>query len=130
MLGRIALALLGLMPSPDLAQPSPDPRPPAGAFPDSTPLRTWQGHRAGITDVQFSPNGRSVASASLDGTVCVWHVPRFTRTWCAAHGAEVYRLAWSPDGAVLATTGGDARVVQWRGSSGERVSPARFHTGR
>ena len=66
-----------------------------------------------ITSARFSPDGRYVATATLDGTVCVYTVPALARQWCAPHGAEVYSVRWSADGRALASTGGDSRVVQW-----------------
>jgi len=34
----------------------------------------YRGHSDGINDVQWSPNGTKIASASLDKTVQVWLV--------------------------------------------------------
>ena len=31
------------------------------------------GHRGNVTDVNWSPDGQLLASASLDNTVCVWN---------------------------------------------------------
>ncbi len=88
--------------------------------------RSIQAHRLGITAARFAPSGKLISTSSLDGTVCVWQVPSLARQWCGSHGAEVYSIRWSADGRTLASTGGDARVVQWQSSQGRRVHTTRL----
>jgi WD40 repeat protein/serine/threonine protein kinase len=40
-----------------------------------TPQTTFQGHTDQIRSVMFAPDGRNIASCSLDGTVRLWSVP-------------------------------------------------------
>jgi RNA polymerase sigma factor (sigma-70 family) len=78
--------------------PTPDPPPAAGVRPPdpadgppakvpdrdpSRPVRSLRGHVNRLTSVAYSPDGTSIATASLDGTV---------RLWNAATGEEVRRL--------------------------------------
>ena len=74
------------------------------------PLATMA-HEGGVNAVVFSPNGKTLATASGDKTV---------RLWSAATGKELQRLThqdgvsavvFSPDGNTLATTSGDTRNV-------------------
>ena len=37
-------------------------------------LRVFEGHKSGITSLVFSPDGRTLASASRDGTLHLWDV--------------------------------------------------------
>ena len=39
-------------------------------------LRKYEGHTAGVTTVAFCPDGKRIASASVDGTARIWRAPR------------------------------------------------------
>ena len=36
--------------------------------------RVFTGHRQGVTGMAFSPDGKTVASGSYDGTILLWKV--------------------------------------------------------
>ena len=39
-------------------------------------LHSYKGHAGGVTCVTFFPDGKSIASASTDGTARIWRAPR------------------------------------------------------
>ncbi len=77
------------------------------AVPVSTPrprgsvLYTYRGHTSRITTVAWSPNGKYIASGSLDQTVQVWAAnpgDHFQPSIYRGHTAGVQAVAWSPEG--------------------------------
>ncbi|KAL7279761.1 hypothetical protein ACG7TL_006168 [Trametes sanguinea] len=54
------------------------------------------GHDRGVTSVSFSPEGRYLATAGLDGRICVWDVPATRLLYCFEGDSPVLSLSWMP----------------------------------
>ena len=85
---------------------------------------TLEGHDDTITSVAFSPDSKSIATASVDGKVIVWDA--FSRRevaspkWGAHAIASVTSISFSPDNRMLAITAGDNTVRLWDTSAPQR----------
>ncbi len=81
-------------------------------------LRTHQGSR-GFYRVAFSADGGLLAGSSY-GEVTLWDARTGAQVrTLPGHRQEVYSLAFSPDGAALATGGYDGTLRLWKPSTGE-----------
>ena len=62
------------------------------------------GHSAAIADIEFSPDGHRLATASYDGTVRIWSVRgEMAPIVLDHHGTPVASVTFSPDGRRIAT---------------------------
>lgn len=92
---------------------------------------TYRGHTDRIPTVAWSPNGKYIASGSLDKTVQVWsanpseHVQPYIYR---GHSAGVVAVTWSPDSNRVASGAQDKTVQVWDALSGEHVVTYIGHT--
>jgi WD40 repeat protein len=83
----------------------------------------------GVYCVAFSPDGSSLASGNVDGTVKLWDIATRTRTATLTHSDtdlynppatvggtkswSIYSVAFSPDSSILASGNGDGTIGLW-----------------
>jgi hypothetical protein len=67
-----------------------------------------------VQDAEFNPSGTTVAVAYVDGTVGLWDVSTGDQIELIDGGMdEVYNVAWSPNGKVLAWCGHYEQITLW-----------------
>lgn len=84
-------------------------------------LLTLAGHSGWVMGLAFSPDGRMLASTSLDGTVKMWSVAPGNETVTVLSPVTGYgsRVAYDPTGQAFATNGGDGSTTLWDVKTGE-----------
>ena len=97
----LCVACLGLLLSPLSAQ---EPK-----LPD-----TLKGHTDGVYCVAYSPDGKTLASGSVDKTIKLWSVATGKeQATLKGHMKEVSSVAYSPDGKTLASGSFDGTIKLW-----------------
>jgi WD40 repeat protein len=84
-------------------------------------------HHDMCRDVQFSPNGRLVATAGHDSRVCVWELATGEQIASLPHPDWAYAALFSPDGEHLLTACRDGMARLWDWRAGRLVCPPFEH---
>ena len=76
--------------------------------------RAFQGHVGDVYHLEFSPDGKSLASAGQDGTIRIWNIVtgKSVRTF-RGHEGDVNWVSFSHDGKLIASAGDDGTVRIW-----------------
>jgi WD40 repeat protein len=64
-----------------------------------------------VNHFAIAPDSRTIAAALDDGTLAVWTVGAPSPRLAKAHTEPIFRVAFSLDGRLLATAGGDQTVI-------------------
>ena len=96
--------------------------------PTLEPVRYLSGHKDGVSALDFSPDGKSVVTASHDGTAAVWETETGKKVHSlVGHQGAVYGAAFSADGEHVATAGRDGLVLVWDVAGGELIAMLEGH---
>ena len=83
---------------------------------------TIEGHLEAITILQFSPNGKLLASGSGDTTVRFWDLNTQTPfdEYGKAHKHWILCVSWSPNGKIVASACKQGLIGLWIGATGKQ----------
>ncbi|MHC5717842.1 MAG: WD40 repeat domain-containing protein [Nostoc sp.] len=73
----------------------------------------FQGHQSSVWGVSFSPDGKTIATASLDNTARLWTPNGQLLQEFKRHQSSVWGVSFSPDGKTIATASWDKTARLW-----------------
>jgi WD40 repeat protein/tRNA A-37 threonylcarbamoyl transferase component Bud32 len=92
-------------------------------------LNTLKGHSSDVNSVVFSPDGKTLASASDDETIKLWNPATGKETQTLkGHSQWVWTVAFSPDGKILASGSADKTIKLWDLEKGTVINTLVGHT--
>jgi WD40 repeat protein len=99
-------------------------------------LRTFSGYDGFVEAVAFSPDGKLLASGGYDKKAKIWDVATGQEVRTLSADSEIYDLAFSPDGTVLAMADNGSNLVDtntsvklWDVASGRQARALMGHMG-
>lgn len=96
----------------------------------TTPRAMLVGHVAEVGTLEFSPDGKTVATGSYDGTAKLWDAATGReRFHLKAAAGRVHRVTFSPDGKILAAACDDRTTRFWDVATGQDLTASRAATG-
>ncbi|YCM45724.1 protein kinase [Verrucomicrobiaceae bacterium 227] len=100
-----------------------------------SPIAELNGHTGAIDDLAVSPDGRWIATAGRDQTVCLWEVnwtddEMFMRKPTLPHSSAVTCLAFRSDSRILATGTADGTSLLWNVENQKRQGVPSRHGNR
>jgi eukaryotic-like serine/threonine-protein kinase len=85
--------------------------------------QTLLGHEAAVLGLDFSPQGRLLASSSKDHSVRVWDADTGALLQhCAGHRGNVQAVKFSPDGRWLCSASWDGSAIVWDAKTGAQLA--------
>lgn len=91
--------------------------------PKANEIAVLKGHQRPVKSIAWNPDGKTLTTASEDGTIRVWQIAgaKELRQWKADFEGDINQLAMSPDGKVMATAHQRGRVVVWQPATGKDI---------
>ncbi len=92
-------------------------------------LTNLTGHAKSALSVAYSPDGKLMASGSLDEKILIWNAENYKVVdTLTGHGGNIFCVTFSSDGRYLASASNDNTIRLWEVSSGKLLRTFQGHT--
>lgn len=92
-------------------------------------LAIFRGHKDDVVSLDFSPDGKTLASGSWDGAVKLWDVATgLELATLRGHTDSVWSVRFSPNGRRLATGSKDRSVKLWDSATARELQTMKTHS--
>ena len=88
-----------------------------------------EGHTSYVYSVNFSADGKTLASGSSDNTIKLWNVETGEEIRTLSHTSYVYSVSFSADGKTLASGSHDKTIKLWNLETGDEIRTLSGHQG-
>ncbi|MEH2164943.1 MAG: hypothetical protein V7K38_28785 [Nostoc sp.] len=88
----------------------------------------FQGHQGSVLSVSFSPDGKTIATASDEKTARLWNLQGQLLQEFKGHQGSVWGVSFSPDGKTIATASDDKTARLWN-LQGQLLQEFKGHQG-
>ncbi|MBE9066237.1 hypothetical protein IQ260_06185 [Leptolyngbya cf. ectocarpi LEGE 11479] len=78
-----------------------------------TLMKTLTGHGSWVYGINFSPDGKLLASASGDKTIKLWQLDGSLLLTLVGHNDWVFNVAFHPNNRQIASASADGKVMLW-----------------
>ncbi|MDJ0795978.1 MAG: hypothetical protein QNJ51_03935 [Calothrix sp. MO_167.B12] len=92
-------------------------------------LKTLDGHSSAVISVSFSPDGKTIASASDNNTIKLWRTDGTLIQTLEGHSSKVLSVSFSPDGKTIASASDDNTIKLWR-TDGTLIQTLEGHSSK
>eukprot|EP00039_Didymoeca_costata_P025431 m.13292 g.13292 ORF g.13292 m.13292 type:complete len:338 (-) comp4829_c0_seq2:2345-3358(-) len=94
------------------------------------PIMLLTGHGAEVFSAKFNSDGSTIASASFDRQIYLWHTNGECDNYSVmtGHTGAILEIHWSTDDKTLFTASTDKTCAVWDAETGERIRRLRGHT--
>ena len=94
-------------------------------------VHTLSGHKKGVTDINFSPYAKILASCSTDKLIKIWNLVDYTcLNTFEGHLSSVLKIDWIYRGTHLISGGGDGLIKLWNIKTTENILTLDAHNGK
>ena len=89
-----------------------------------TDSQTLMGHAGPVLSLSYDPNGKTLASASADGTIRLWNTrDGQLRLVLEGQSSAISHISYKPDGSILASVNDDNTLRGWDPTTGRPLPP-------